>query len=157
LIYLPGYYDEVGKIVKQARELGITIPFLGGDGWDSSKLVEIAGAENLNNTYFTTHYSVDNKSPKSTAFVEAYQKEYNQLPDVQAVLSYDAVYVLVDAIKRAGSVEPAKIREALAQTKDFEAVSGKITLNDKHDAVKSAVIIEFKNGKQTFKTTVEPN
>lgn len=156
LIYIPGYYDEVGKIVKQARELGITVPVLGGDGWDSSKLVEIAGAPNLNNTFFTTHYSVEDKSPKSKAFVDAYQKEYNQMPDANAVLGYDTIYVLVDAIKRAGSAEPQKIRDALAQTKDYEAVTGKITLNDKHDAVKHAVIIEFKDGKQTYKATVEP-
>ncbi|MDU2064456.1 MAG: ABC transporter substrate-binding protein [Sporomusaceae bacterium] len=156
VIYLPGYYEEVGKIVKQARELGITVPFVGGDGWDSPKLAEIGGADALNNTFFTNHYSVEDKSPKSQAFVEAYKKEYGQVPDAMAVLGYDAAYALVDAIKRANSAEPEKIREALANTKDFPAVTGSLTLNDKHDAVKSAVIIEMKGGKQVYKETVKP-
>ncbi|EAX47337.1 Extracellular ligand-binding receptor [Thermosinus carboxydivorans Nor1] len=156
MIYVPGYYEEVGKIIKQGRELGITVPFVGGDGWDSPKLPEIAGAANLNGTYFTNHYSVEDTSPKSKAFVEAYQKEYGQLPDAMAVLGYDAAYVLADAIKRAGSTDPAKIREALAATKDFDGVTGKLTLNATHDAVKSAVIIEFKDGKQVYRATVNP-
>ena len=156
VIYLPGYYEEVGKIVKQARELGITAPFVGGDGWDSPKLAEIGGAAALNNTYFTNHYSVEDKSPKSRAFVEAYQKEYGQQPDAMAVLGYDAAYALVDAIKRAGSAEPQKIRDALAATKNFPAVTGDLTLNEKHDAVKSAVIIEMKDGKQLYRETIKP-
>lgn len=156
VIYLPGYYEEVGKIVKQARELGITVPIIGGDGWDSPKLVEIGTAAALDNTYFTNHYSVDDTSASSKAFVEAYKKEYGQAPDAMAVLSYDAVNVLIDAMKRANSAEPEKIREALAATKDFMAVTGATTLNATHDAVKSAVIIEMKDGKQMFKATVKP-
>lgn len=156
VIYVPGYYNEVGKIIKQARELGITVPFVGGDGWDSPKLAEIAGAPALNNTFMTNHYSVEDKSPKSKAFVDAYQKEYGQVPDAMAVLGYDAAYVLADAIKRAGSAEPEKIREALAATKDFQAVTGSLTINESHDAVKSAVILEFKEGKQTYRETIKP-
>jgi branched-chain amino acid transport system substrate-binding protein len=156
MIYLPGYYEDVGKIIKQGRELGITVPFVGGDGWDSAKLPEIAGAAALNNTFFTNHYSVEDTSAKSKSFVDAFKKEYNQVPDAMAVLGYDAAYVLVDAIKRAGSTDPAKIREALAATKDYEGVTGKLTLNATHDAVKSAVIIEFKDGKQVYKATVNP-
>lgn len=156
VLYVPGYYEEVGKIVKQARELGITAPIVGGDGWDSPKLAEVAGAEALNNTYFTNHYSVEDTSTASKAFVEAYKKEYGQMPDAMAVLGYDAANVLIDAIKRANSAEPGKIREALAQTKDYPAVTGATTLNATHDAVKSAVIIEMKNGKQMFKATVKP-
>jgi branched-chain amino acid transport system substrate-binding protein len=156
VIYLPGYYEEVGKIIKQARELGITAPFVGGDGWDSPKLLEIGGSAALNNTFFTNHYSVEDTSPKSKAFVEAYKAEYGQVPGAMAVLGYDAMYVMIDAIKRANSTEPEKIREAIAATKDFEAVTGSLTLNDKHDAVKSAVIIEMKDGKQMFKETVKP-
>lgn len=156
VLYVPGYYEEVGKIVKQARELGITAPIVGGDGWDSPKLAEVAGAEALNNTYFTNHYSVEDTSTASQAFVEAYKKEYGQMPDAMAVLGYDAANVLIDAIKRANSAEPGKIREALSQTKDYPAVTGATTLNATHDAVKSAVIIEMKNGKQMFKATVKP-
>lgn len=156
VIYVPGYYEEVGKIVKQARELGITAPIVGGDGWDSPKLVEIGSAIALNNTYFTNHYSADDTSPASRAFVEAYIKEYGQAPDAMAVLSYDGTNVLIDAIKRANSVEPEKIREALAGTKDYAAITGSTTLNATHDAVKNAVIIEMKDGKQMFKATVKP-
>jgi len=156
IIYVPGYYEEVGKIVKQARELGITAPIVGGDGWDSPKLVEIGTGAALNNTYFTNHYSADDTSATSQAFVEAYKKEYGQAPDAMAVLSYDGTNILIDAIRRANSVEPEKIREALAATKDYLAITGSTTLNATHDAVKNAVIIEMKDGKQMFKATVKP-
>jgi len=156
VIYVPGYYGEVGKIVKQAREIGITAAFVGGDGWDSPKLAEIAGADALNNTFFTNHYSIEDNSPKSKTFLAAYQKEYGQVPDAMAVLAYDAAYTLVDAIKRANSTDADKIREALASTKDFEGVTGKLTLNATHDAVKGAVIIEMKDGKQVYRETVNP-
>jgi len=156
VIYAPGYYEEVGKIVKQARELGITAPIIGGDGWDSPKLVELGGAAALNNTYFTNHYSVDDNSPASKAFVDAYKKEYGQAPDALAVLGYDAAKLLIDAIQRANSLDKAKIQAALAATKDYPAITGATTLNASHDAVKSAVIIEMKDGKQLFKATVKP-
>lgn len=156
ILYVPGYYEEVGKIVKQAREMGITVPIIGADGWDSPKLVEIASASALNNTYFTNHYSVEDTSPKAKAFVEAYTKEYGQKPEALAVLGYDAVYVLADAIKRANSTEAAKIIEALAATKDFPAISGVTTINKTHDADKNAVVIEMKDGKQVFKTSIKP-
>ena len=156
VIYVPGYYEEVGKIVKQARELGITAPIIGGDGWDSPKLVELGGAPALNNTFFTNHYSVDDNSPASKAFVEAYKKEYGQNPDALAVLGYDAAKLLIDALQRANSLDKAKIQAALATTKAYPAITGATTLNATHDAVKSAVIIEMKNGKQIFKATVKP-
>lgn len=156
VLYVPGYYEEVGKIVKQARELGLNVPIVGGDGWDSPKLPEIAGAEALNQTYFTNHYSADADSAASKAFVAAFEKEYKQKPDAPAVLGYDGLKLLADAIKRAGSTEAAKISQALASTKGFEAVTGSIALNEKHDAVKSVTIIEFKDGKQAYRTTVNP-
>ena len=156
VIYVPGYYEEVGKIVKQAREMGITAPIIGGDGWDSPKLVELGGAPALNNTFFTNHYSVDDNSPASKAFVEAYKKEYGQNPDALAVLGYDAAKLLIDAIQRANSLDKAKIQAALASTKAYPAITGATTLNATHDAVKSAVIIEMKDGKQIFKATVKP-
>lgn len=156
VLYVPGYYEEVGKIVKQAREMGITVPIIGADGWDSPKLVEIASISALNNTYFTNHYSVEDTSPKAQAFVDAYTKEYGQKPEALAVLGYDAVYVLADAIKRANSTDSAKIIEALADTKDFPAISGVTTINKTHDADKNAVVIEMKDGKQVFKTSIKP-
>lgn len=156
IIYVPGYYEEVGKIIKQGRELGITAPFLGGDGWDSPKLVEIAGAEALNNTFLTNHYSPEDKSPAVVEFVEKYKKEYGQVPDAMAALGYDTMMILADAITRANSTAPDKIREALAATKDFKAVTGTITINATHDATKSAVILEYVNGKQVYRDTVKP-
>ncbi len=156
IIYVPGYYEEVGKIIKQARELGITVPVVGGDGWDSPKLPEIAGADALNNTFFTNHYSPDADSAESKAFVAAFEKEYNQKPDAPAVLGYDALKLMVDAIKRAGAADPAKVSKALAETKSFNAVTGALALNDKHDAVKSVTIIKFQDGKQAYCSTVNP-
>lgn len=156
IIYVPGYYEEVGKIIKQARELGITVPIVGGDGWDSPKLPEIAGADALNNTFFTNHYSPDADSAESKAFVAAFEKEYNQKPDAPAVLGYDALKLMVDAIKRAGAADPAKVSKALAETKSFNAVTGALALNDKHDAVKSVTIIKFQDGKQAYCSTVNP-
>lgn len=156
VVFAPGYYQEVGMIVKQARELGLAVPFMGGDGWDSAKLPEIAGAQALNNTFFSNHYSPDDNSPAVKAFVEAYKKEYNQTPDAFAALSYDATMMVIEAMKRANSAEPVKIKDELAKTKDYAAVSGKISLNATHDPVKSAVIIEMKDGKQTFREKVNP-
>ncbi|WP_018132312.1 ABC transporter substrate-binding protein [Effusibacillus pohliae] len=157
VIYVPGYYEEVGKIIKQGRELGITAPFMGGDGWDAPQLIDIAGKENLNNTYISNHYAPDDNSPEVQQFVQSFKKEYNgETPDAMAVLGYDAMKMLADAIKRAGSTDPAKIKDALAATKDFKAATGSITLNENHDPVKSAVVLEYKDGKQVFKGKVNP-
>jgi branched-chain amino acid transport system substrate-binding protein len=156
VIFVPGYYEEVGKLIKQARELGIVAPILGGDGWDSPKLAEIAGATALNDSYFSNHYSTDDKSPRVVKFVEDYKKEYGQAPDAPAVLGYDAAYMAIDAIKRANSADPIKIKDALAQTKNLQGVTGAITLDAEHNPVKSAVVIEFKDGKPGFKETVNP-
>lgn len=156
VLFVPGYYEEVGKIVKQAREMGLNMPILGADGWDSPKLSAIAGVNALNNTFFTNHYSVDDPSEAGKAFVTNYEKEFGQKPEALAVLGYDAVYVLVDAITRAGSTEADKIIEALSATKNFKAVSGVTTINKDHDADKNAVIIEMKDGKQVLKTSIKP-
>ena len=156
VIFVPGYYQEVGMLIKQAREIGLMMPILGGDGWDSAKLPEIAGPQALNNTFFANHYSPDDNSAAIKTFVEAYKKEYNETPDAFAALSYDATMMVIEAMKRANSVDTVKIKDELAKTKDYVAVSGLITLNETHDAVKSAVIIEMKNGLQTFKEKINP-
>lgn len=156
LIYIPGYYEDVGKVIKQARELGLNMPILGGDAWDSPVLVELAGPGPLNNTFFTNFYSVEDKNPTSNKFVEAYKKEYGAVPDSMAAMGYDAANLLVDAIKRAGSVEAVKVRDALAGTKKFNSVSGEMSLNETHDAVRGVVIIEMKNGKQVYRETIRP-
>lgn len=155
-LYVPGYYQEVGLIVKQARELGMNMPIAGGDGWDSAKMPEIAGAAALNNTYFSSLYSPDDSSDINKNFVAAYEKAYGQKPDVFAALSYDSVLLVAEAIKNAGSTEPAKISEAMAKINGFSGVSGSVTFDDKHNPVKSAVILEYKDGAQSLKTKINP-
>jgi len=156
VLFIPGYYEEVGKIIKQAREIGFTIPIIGGDGWDSTKLVDIAGPEALNNTYFSNHYATDAKTPEIVKFIEAYKKEYGQVPDAPAVLGYDAAYMAIDAIKRANSADPLKIKDALVATSGLQLVTGNISLDENHNPIKSAVVIEFKDGKQVYKETINP-
>ena len=155
-LYVPGYYQEVGLIVKQARELGINMPIAGGDGWDSAKMPEIAGAAALNNTYFSSLYSPEDSSDINKNFVAAYEKAYGQKPDVFAALSYDSALLVAEAIKNAGSTEPAKISEAMAKINGFSGVSGSVTFDDKHNPVKSAVILEYKDGAQSLKTKINP-
>ena len=155
-IYIPGYYQEVGLIVKQAREMGITVPMAGGDGWDSAKLPEIAGKAALENTFFSSLYSPDDTSDLNKEFVAEYKKAYNTNPDVFAALAYDSTLLVAKAIEDAGSADPAKIAEAMAKIKGFKGVSGEVTFNEEHNPIKSAVIIEHKDGKQTFKAKVNP-
>lgn len=155
-IYIPGYYQEVGLIVKQAREMGITVPMAGGDGWDSAKLPEIAGKAALDNTFFSSLYSPDDTSDLNKSFVAEYKKAYNTNPDVFAALAYDSTLLIAEAIEKAGSADPAKIGEAMAKISGFKGVSGEVTFNEQHNPIKSAVIIEHKDGVQTFKTKVNP-
>lgn len=155
-IYIPGYYQEVGLIVKQAREMGINVPMAGGDGWDSAKLPEFAGKAALENTFFSSLYSPDDTSDLNKDFVAEYKKAYNTNPDVFAALAYDSTLLVAKAIEDAGSADPAKIAEAMAKIKGFKGVSGEVTFNEEHNPIKSAVIIEHKDGKQTFKTKVNP-
>ncbi|MEH7272035.1 ABC transporter substrate-binding protein [Neobacillus vireti] len=156
-IFLPGYYEEAGLIIKQARALGIEAPIMGGDGWDSPKLVEIAGADPLNNTFITNHYSSGDSDPKVQDFVKAFEAKYNgKSPDAFNALGYDSLYFLADAIKRAGSGDSEKIQKALAETDGLQLVSGTMKLDKNHDPIKSAVILEYKGGKQGFKTKVDP-
>lgn len=154
-IYVPGYYTEVGTIVHQARELGITVPFLGSDGWDSPKLWEIGGTA-LNGCYFSNHYATDDPSPVVQKFVTDYQAKYKQLPDALAALAYDAARILADAMTRAGSTDGQKVRDAIASTKDFPGVTGNISINQERNAVKTAVIVKVENGKYLLTETIKP-
>lgn len=156
MIYIPGYYQEVGMIVKQAREIGLNVPMAGGDGWDSAKLPEIASKAALNNTYFSSLYSPDDDSKLNKDFVAAYQKAYNEKPDVFAALAYDSALLVINAIKTANAVDTVKIKDAMAKTAGFNGVSGNVTFNAQHNPVKSAVIIEYKDGAQVFKTKINP-
>ncbi len=155
-IYVPGYYEEVAPLIKQARELGITAPIGGPDGWDSPDLVDVVGAANLNKTYFTNHYSVEDESPKVVEFVESYVAKYNKEPDAFAALGYDSVLLLVQAIKDAGEADPQKIQQALEKVKDFEGVTGTMSIDEKHNPVKGVVIIESVDGQQTMNTRIQP-
>lgn len=156
-IYLPGYYEEAGLIVKQAREVGINQPIIGGDGWDSPKLVALAGAKALNNTYSTNHYSSKDNDPKVQAFVKAFKAAHNgKSPDTFNALGYDTAYLLADAIKRAGSADPQKIQKALASTSNLTLVTGNLKLDKNHNPIKSAVVLEYKDGQTQFKTKVNP-
>lgn len=154
-IFVPGYYTEVGLIARQAREVGLDVPLLGGDGWDSSKLVEIGG-DAMNGNYFSNHYSPDDPSPVSQKFLAEYQKAYGVLPDSMSVTGYDAMLVLADAITRAGSTDQKSIRDALAVTKSFPGASGTITIDGNRDATKSAVVLQIQQGKFAFKEKVDP-
>lgn len=157
VIYLPGYYQKVALIVSQAREIGLDVPFVGADGWDSPDLVKIAGAETVNNCFFTNHYSSEDQDPKVQDFVKAYTEKYGDAPDSFAALGYDAAYLLADAINRAGSDDPEAIKDALAATKDFEAVTGTMSFDEFHNPVKEIAIIEMVDGKQVLKTKIAPN
>ena len=156
IVFIPAYYEEVGKIVKQARELGITQPLLGTDGWDNPKVVEIAGAAALNNTFFSNHYSSQDSDPNVKKFIEAYKAEYKEEPSSMAALGYDAAMIMVDAIKRANTTDAAKVKEALEQTKNLQVSTGIVTMDSNHNPIKSAVVIEMKDGKQTFKEKINP-
>ena len=146
VVYLPGYYSEVGLIIKQARDLGIEAPFMGGDGYDSPTLLELAGAEALNNVYYTNHYSPIDEDEIVTKFQEAFKTKYNADPSAFNALGYDLGYFVADAIERAGAAEPEKIKEAMASTKDFTGVTGTISIDENHNPIKSIVIIGLENG-----------
>ena len=149
-IYIPGYYEEVGKIVKQAREIGLEVPMMGGDGWDSPKLIEIAGAKALNKTFYSSAYSADDTDPSTQKFIKAFKEKYKKDPDFFSMMGYNTVVILADAYKRANSEDGTKIAEAMAKTKDLPVAGGKLTYDDKHNPIVPALIIEIKEGKPTF-------
>lgn len=154
-IFVPGYYNEVALIAKQARELGLKQPLLGGDGWSSPKLYEIA-KNALDGSYFSNHYTTESRDPKTIAFVKAYKEKYNEDADVMAALAYDAVYFLAEAIKNTKEVTPENIREELTKIKDFHGVTGKMSMNENRDAVKSAVIVQVQGPEYKYITSVNP-
>ena len=155
-VFVPGYYTEAALICVQAKQLGLAVPLFGGDGWESSKLTEIGGGA-VEGNYFSTHYSPEVATDVSKKFVENYIKRWaGKAPDALAACGYDSALVLADAIKRAGSTDPQKLRDAIAATKNFEAVTGKISINENRDASKSAVILQVAGGKFKYLQTVEP-
>jgi branched-chain amino acid transport system substrate-binding protein len=154
-IYVPGYYSEVGVIARQAKELGLNVPLLGGDGWDSEKLYELGGSA-IQGSYFSNHYSPDNPDPRIQKFVADYKAAYGGVPDALAALAYDAAKVAVAALEKAPDTSGKAIRDAIAQTKDFPGIAGTITLDEKRNAVKPAVVLKVGDGKSDYMTTVNP-
>jgi branched-chain amino acid transport system substrate-binding protein len=155
-IFVPGYYNEAGLIVQQARQLGINVPLFGGDGWEAPELLQIAGKA-LEGTYYSTHYSSENDSPVVQDFVKKFKAKFNgEVPDAMAALGYDSAMVLADAIKRAGTTDGPKLRDAIAATKNYSGVTGLTTIDADRNAPKAAVIITVKDGKFKYLETVNP-
>jgi branched-chain amino acid transport system substrate-binding protein len=155
VIIITGYYPEAALIAKEARQLGIKSVLVGGDGWDGASLIPVGGKA-IEGAYFSNHFSVEDKSPAVQDFVSKYKQKYNTVPDAFAALGYDAVKLLADAITRAGSTDPQKLRDAIASTKNFPGVSGTITINPERNATKSAVILTIKDGAVHYFDTVQP-
>ena len=161
VIFVTGYYTEAGLIAQQARELGITVPLVGGDGWDSDQTVKI-GKQAVEGCYFTNHYSPDEDRPEVKKFVESYMAAYKnpdgspKVPDAMAVLGYDSMKLLADAINRAGGTDGPKIRDALAATKSFPGASGMITIDGNRNAKKAIVVLKIEGGKFKYVTKIEP-
>jgi branched-chain amino acid transport system substrate-binding protein len=155
VIYVPGYYGEVGVIAKQAKQLDIKAPLLGGDGWDSTQLWELGG-DALNGDYISNHYSVQDPSPAIQKFVKAYNSRYGRVPDALAALGYDAMQVLADSIRRAGTTEGPKLKDAIAATKDFAGVTGTISLDKDRNAVKPAVVLKLQDKNYIYQETIYP-
>lgn len=155
VIFLPGYYQEAGLVIKQARDLGITAPVLGADGFDSPVLLELAGATALNDVYFSNHYSSLDKDPLVQNFIKAFTEKNGKAPNAFNALGYDLGKYIADAIKRAGSTEPEAIKDALAGTENFVGVTGSFSMGADHNPIKSIVVIGLKDGVQDTSVKVD--
>ena len=152
-VYVPGYYTEVTLILQQAKQVGLDVPFFGGDGWDSAQTLQSPDAQG---DFYSDHFSAEDARPQVQEFVKAYQARYHDVPDAMAVLGYDAARVMADAIKRAGKVDRTAIRDALAQTKDFPGASGTITIDADHNARKPIDILKIVDHRATLFTSYAP-
>ncbi|WP_405380285.1 ABC transporter substrate-binding protein [Phascolarctobacterium sp.] len=153
-IYVPGYYEEVSKIIKQAREIGITCPLLGSDGWESPKLAEIAGKDALKDCYYVSAFSAQDKDPSVQKFIADYKAKYQKDPDIFALQGYNAGLVLFDAMKRANSTDGTKVAKAIAETKDLPIASGKMTFDANHNPIMPACIISLEGGVANLKEKI---
>lgn len=154
-LYIPGYYTEVGLIARQARELGIKATLMGGDGWDSEKLSEI-GQESINGAYFSNHYSNESKDPVAVDFLTKFKARFGKAPDGLAAQGYDAAKVLIAALQATTEFNSQQVRDQLAKIKDYPGVTGKISIDDKRNAVKSAVVVQVQGTLNKYVTTVNP-
>ena len=155
ILFVPGYYTQVGNIAIQARSSGIKQPMLGGDGWESPKLFDIAKAQ-VQGCYFSTHFSPQSKDPLVVGFVARFKEKYKEAPNGLAAVGYDSALMMADAIKRAGTLDRSKLRDALARTKDFAGVTGVISMDADRNAVKPAVILKVVGNEAQYVTTVKP-
>jgi branched-chain amino acid transport system substrate-binding protein len=155
LIFIPGYYSDVANIALQARKLGMKVPLLGGDGWDSDELGKNAG-EAIEGSFYTNHYAPDSPSPEIVDFVAKYKTDFGGVPDGLAALGYDAARILFQALETAGTTDSTKLRDAIAATKAFPGVTGSITINKDRDAVKPIVVVERKGGAWVFRAKIDP-
>lgn len=156
VLYVPGYYEQAGPIVKQAREMGITQPILGPDGFGNSKVFELAGTQNMNDVYYTSHFAVESEDEDIQEFVTNYEKVTGNKPDMFTGLAYDAVNIVKEAIEKAGVRDTVAINEAIASTKDFKGVTGTFSFDEKHDPVKTVSIIEVQDDTPTAIHEVDP-
>ena len=155
-IAVTGFYTEAALICKQARDLGLTLPLFGGDGWEAPELIEIGGKA-VEGTFYASHYSSESTAPEVRAFVQKYRARFNgDTPDSMAPLAYDATFIIAEAITRAGTTDGPQLRDALAATKNFPGVTGRTTIDPQRNASKSAVMLAVKNGKATYVETIEP-
>ncbi|NSB26048.1 branched-chain amino acid transport system substrate-binding protein [Clostridium saccharoperbutylacetonicum] len=156
VIFAPGNFTEGAMLIKQARQLGITAPIIGGDTWETPEFLDI-GKEDVEGTVFSTFFSSETPiTNESKVFLDEYRKEYNKEPAAATALGYDAYIVILDAIKRADSADPVKIRDEIAKTKNFPGAAGVITIDENNNAVKDAVLKIVKDGKFTYLDTIKP-
>ena len=155
VVFLPGYYTEVGLILRQARQLGITCPFVGGEGWDSPALIQVAG-KSADGNFYTNHFSAADPDPGVQKFVQAYRARFGSVPDALAALWYDGARLLTQAVQRAGSTDPVKIRDALATTRDFHGVTGRISIDQNRNAAKPGVIVKIVAGTPEMVQRINP-
>ena len=155
LLFIPGFYTEVGQIAIQARDLGLTMPLLGGDGWDSPVVIQIGGKA-VENSYFSDHYFVGDTRPVVQNFVKKYEERHGRKPEATAALGYDALYIFANAARRATSIDRKAIRDQIAATKDYEGVSGTITMGADRNPIKPVAMIKIENGQMNFAGWVNP-
>lgn len=155
-IFLPGYYNQAGLIIKQAREMGITQPILGADGFGNEALLELAGVDNVDDVYYSAHYSPNSEDAQVKEFIAAYKAEYDVEPDMFAALAYDTVYLVAQAIEAADDTTPKALTKALEDLTEFDGVTGTFSFDENHNPVKSTLVIELQDGVEVGNTEVTP-
>ncbi len=158
-IFVPGYYNEVALLARQLKDLGMKQPMLGGDGWSSPDLYKIA-KDAINGHYFSNHYTTESTDPKTVEFVKKFKTQFKEDADVMAALAYDATYMMAEAMTKASAdnktLTRESIREEMTKIKDFHGVTGKMSMNENRDAVKSAVVVKVEGPEYKYVTTVNP-